>query len=248
VVAPGLIADVIAKLGGHIVPLVEAPIEVDCHRRPGCGRPADALVAPDVGDELVVVAVAVAAPHGLDVAAVLLIELVHEHHGRFDAGELVEPHGDPLIPAGDEHEPGVLLERPLPLLGEVQAEVHGAGPGVARAVVEAPPLGVRLTHRSEAVPHGVLGHTDGHLLLLAARVREHVLRVDLEPAPHVGPRRAGEVAGLRGAEGEEVADGRGLVVCGDKAQGAVTPRIDAIEVGLAIGIDVLRVAPPADPP
>ena len=42
---------------------------------------ADALVAADVGDELVVVGVAVAAGHGLDVAAELFVKLIDEGDG-----------------------------------------------------------------------------------------------------------------------------------------------------------------------
>ena len=72
------------------------------------GSGVDAFITADVGDQLIVIVVAVAAVHRLDVAAELLAELVDE------CDRLVRPAeaaGDPFVPAGDEDERRIELER-----------------------------------------------------------------------------------------------------------------------------------------
>ena len=88
------------------------------------GEIGDPLKAPDVGDHLVVVIVAVAPLHRFDVATEFGVELVDERHrpGAVERhGGGAEAAGDPLVPVGDEDESGVDLEGTSPLFVEIAA-------------------------------------------------------------------------------------------------------------------------------
>src|SRR5581483_11292890 len=63
------ILHIVQKLRPDLVPLPEAAVYADRLRSGGFGTRAHALEAADVGDHLVVVAVAMPAPHRLDVPA-----------------------------------------------------------------------------------------------------------------------------------------------------------------------------------
>src|SRR5579872_4756693 len=80
-----------------------------------------ALISAHVPDKLPVVVIAMAAAHWLDIAAVLLVELVDELRS---AAGLAPSSCDPLVPAGHHHERRVQRDGAFPLLAEVQAEVH----------------------------------------------------------------------------------------------------------------------------
>lgn len=147
---------------------------------------AGALVTADVGDHLVVIGVAEAALHRLDVTAEFRGELIDEkripglefpaRHGHV-AVLVDEALGDPLIPAGDEHKRRIHLQRPLPLLGETQP--LGGPPLVLR----------RLPSAVETAADGrgrVLGHAHADLLgLVRCLVPAGRLRVVIEPRPLV---------------------------------------------------------------
>src|SRR5436190_23008152 len=60
-----------------------------------------------------------------------------------------------------------------------------------------------LAHRAQPPIDGVLRDPNGHLLLLAGRIGEDVLRIHFEPTPHVRPGRSLEIIRLRLAEGKE---------------------------------------------
>ena len=160
----------------------------------------------DVVHELVVIIVAVVAAHRFDVPAVFVVELVHKHYGQLDVIELGETAGDPFIPAGDEDEARILLERAVPLLSNVQAVTHCIRARVCGAMTETTPMSAVLAHRAEAAADRVLGDTDRHLLLLPGRIGENMLGKHLEPAPHVRFRRSLEIIRLGFAECEEVED------------------------------------------
>ena len=152
----------------------------------------DALVSPDVGHELIVVIVAVAPLHRLDVAAVLLVELVDEFDGTV---RLAPSAGDPLVPAGDHHERRVERQGTPPLLLEVQPPIDRAGGTVHRPVVEAPAAGVARAHvrHLPVADAEVLRHRDVDLL---GRLRVLRVAVDLGigrlPVPGVGRIHHGE--------------------------------------------------------
>src|SRR5947209_5148149 len=109
-VPPRCVADVVAELRPNVVPLMAAAVDPDGLRAARRRGLADALVAADVRDHLVVVVVAVAALHRLDVTAVRLVEGVDEHDGRANAQELIVAGSEPLVPAGDENELRIDLE------------------------------------------------------------------------------------------------------------------------------------------
>ena len=113
-------------------------------------------------------------------------------------------------------------------------------------VVEAPAPRARLAHAAQAAAHGILGHPDGHLLLLPRRVPEDVLRVNFEPAPHVRLGRAAKVIGLRCAEREEAADRGRRAVAQENPQRPVTRHRFPVGHCLASRPHVGRVTPPAD--
>ena len=123
--------------------------------------------------------------HGLDVAAELLVvvvnevavallELVAQHHLGLALGQ--EPLRDPLVPAGDEDELRVHLQRALPLLGEAEALVRldVRGVGLLAGVEAAADIG-----------HRVLRNAHGNLLGLALHVPAGLLRIVVEPGPLV---------------------------------------------------------------
>ena len=84
-----------------------------------------------------------AAFHGLNVPAALLVELVHEHDRLADAREFVEARGDPLVPAGNEYDLRVFLQGALKLFAEVEALIDGARPGIIGSVVPVAATGSR---------------------------------------------------------------------------------------------------------
>ena len=143
------------------------------------GRP------PDVVDHLVVVVVRVPAPHRLGVAAVLLGELVDKRNGALGVAPAA---GDPLVPAGDENELRVDLQRAPPLLLEIEAQVDCTRPSVLAAIMPTTPHGSHpRAHRGRtgSVGQRVLGNANAHLLSFAGAILEDVLRIDFEPAPHI---------------------------------------------------------------
>src|SRR5581483_3838013 len=182
-------------------------VYADRLRSGGFGTRAHALEAADVGDHLVVVAVAMPAPHRLDVPAVLLVVLIHKERlarlKRLPQKVLTaiadKPHRDPLVPAGDKDELRVYLQGAPPLLGEAEALFRRdlIGRRLLAVVEAAPDVGGR-----------VLGGADGDLFRLVGRVMPaRLLRIVVQPGPfvlavaepavRVGP-------GPRLAEGEEV--------------------------------------------
>ncbi len=144
--------------------------------------------------------------HRLDIAAVLLGEHVHEHDRFTYAGKLIKPHGNPLVPPGDEDELGVDFEGSFPLLGNVESVMNGVRAGVLSSTMPASAVGVRLTEGAEPFAGAVLPDPDGHLLGLARRVAIHVLGVYFEPAPLVRSGRSPEIVRLRRSKGEEAFD------------------------------------------
>src|ERR1041385_9198736 len=88
---------VIREFRRHVLPLVEAPRETNGFRGRGEGKSRRAFEAAHVRHELPVVVVTVTALHGLDVAAELLVELIHEGYGTI---RFAPASGDPFIPAG----------------------------------------------------------------------------------------------------------------------------------------------------
>ena len=70
--------------------------------------------------------------------------------------ELGETARDPLVPAGDENEARVFLERALPLLGHIQSVAHRVRARVGGAVMEAAAVRAGFAHRAEPAVDGVL--------------------------------------------------------------------------------------------
>ena len=106
------IAPRVTIFGTHRQPVGKLAIQLDrarLDRRQRAGTP----VAADLSHHLIVVIVAMSAPHRLDVAAVLLVELIDER----DRTRLIERRGvveaarDPLIPAGNEDERRIQFQR-----------------------------------------------------------------------------------------------------------------------------------------
>ena len=135
-------------------PLVETAVQVDRYRfagRFGLGNP---FVLPDIGDQLVVIVVGMAALHRFDVSAELLVVLVDEiafahfdfaaAFAAFGSGEKVpflhllgvirirpvHLSGRPFVPAGHEYKFRIDLQRTLPLLIEIKPLI-----GIGRRIV-----------------------------------------------------------------------------------------------------------------
>jgi len=137
---------------------------------------------------------------------VFLVELVHEHDREADSVELRETAGDPFVPPGDEDNARVFAQGALKLFGEIVAAQNGARFGHRRAAAVAAAACAGFAHRTQPVAHRILCDADRHLFLLAARVLEDMLRVDLEPTPHVGAGRPVEIVRLRLPEREEATE------------------------------------------
>ncbi len=166
-----------------------------------------ALEAADIGAELAVIVILQPAQAGLAVPAVLVVELVAEAVGHAAAHPPVP--GDPLVPAGDEHELRIHRQGPVPLLLKV-----GPSEGGVRAGVKAPG-GVGAAEYVVSVHHahlpllgapgvGVLGHAHGDLLRRAVGICVHTLGIHRQPAPHVLPGLPQIIGRLAGPEGKKV--------------------------------------------
>src|SRR5437764_11928903 len=100
---------VIRKFRRDALPLVEASLEANFFRGRGGRERGRAFESSNVGHELPIIVVAVAAFHRLDVPAELLVELVHEHQRAVGPAKASR---DPLIPPGDHYEWGLQIESP----------------------------------------------------------------------------------------------------------------------------------------
>jgi hypothetical protein len=117
--------------------------------------------------------------HRFNVAAVFLIELVHEDDRGRISGELVEAASDPFIPTGDEDKFGILLQSVLPLFGEVETMQFCIRGGILFSMAVASPQRSRVTHRAQFSIGRILGDADRHLLLLARCIQEDVINTPL---------------------------------------------------------------------
>ena len=119
-----------------------------------------------------------------DITAVGHVKLIGE--GVFDTLPFLNAACNPFVPAGDEDEFGINLQRIFKLLGEVGTPKHRI---LARIVAL---RGVGASEDTLAVHRGksclggmVLRHADGHLLRRAVLVVIDLLRINGQPAPVV---------------------------------------------------------------
>ena len=181
------------KIRKDVVPLREASVDIDGFRRARRRHGADALVAANEVDELVVVMVLQVAFRRFQIAAEFIGKFIRE--GIFDTylavwRPFLPTPCDPFVPAGHEHDFRVDLQRIVELLREIIAIfLRVLFTMVALRRVGAP-------HDVVAVHGGqivhlvvvVVGDSDRDLLrlvrLLVRRVRViHGLRIDGQPAP-----------------------------------------------------------------
>src|SRR5258708_5523499 len=81
--------------------------------------------------------------HRFDIAAELLVELVHKDYGTT---RLAKPSGDPFIPTGNHDERRLQVEGPLPLLLEIVSVIYTSGAGIFSMVMEAASARIARAH------------------------------------------------------------------------------------------------------
>ena len=138
-----IVEGVIGERGGDLAPRCKTAGKVDRGWGRGDGQDGVAFVTADAVDELIIVVVVVEPGDGLDVAAVLLIELVDEDDRLAGTAELT---GGPFVPARDHHEWRIEFLGATELFGKIMALIYGAGRGVATAGVKAAPAGIAVAH------------------------------------------------------------------------------------------------------
>ena len=198
---------------GNVIPLCDRAVHNNSLGRGQLLTLRRTLVAADVGAELQVIGIQVTIAVRLDIAAMLAIVLVN--HGKLGGvvvaqPRLVELTHNPLVPTRNEHDVGTNVQGAFPLLLHVVAILVGLL--VQQLVTEF--LGVAASKGflvvkvgANAILVGVLTHTNRHHLARAVWTRAVLmLRSDLQPSPMVRSGGTAAVAGLTGAEGEEVAD------------------------------------------
>ena len=219
-VAGGVAVLGVADVGGVVglggCPLVGTLGQINGLGQGGSGDGVHALVAADVVDQQVVVVILQLTLGGLQIAAVLVDELVGEGvlDRRLAGRPCLVTAGRPLVPARNEQDLGILLQRIVELHGELVAPLGGLGALYLVAVLVV--LGVGAADDVEAV-HGcalirdvvvVDRHADGHLLhglvLVAVTILVvHGLRIGGEPAPVARLHALDDVGRLTRTPGKE---------------------------------------------
>ena len=249
--AAGVIAGMVARLAvpGHLLEdgrdRIPAGIGGGQRRRAprrlrGRGQ---ALEAADEVHELEEIGVAVPALHRLDVAAVLDVVFVLEPDPVGHPVQIVrlarQERNEPFVPLADEGKGNVLpllRKRPVDLLLEEKAVMHGVRARVAMAVMPAAPLNRRapVAFRTAEVRSGLplpaarhvqrdvrRAEGEGDHLALPVRRNRHVLLRHAGPVPRV---RHGRRAPRRTPEGEAVLQRLGIRTVGMRHdQGLAVP-------------------------
>lgn len=202
------LAEVVEEGGLNGGPLVEGTGDAE-GAGGGWGRQSRcALEAAHIGNELEVVIVAVTAAHRFDIAAELMVELVHKDEGSSGGAPAS---GDPFVPTGDEDEGGLERVGAFPLFLEVVAFIRRAWGDLLLTGFETAPAGIAKAHVGDLAVAGaeVLSGGYGDLLGLGGVVFEAVgLGVGGFPVP--GLEGVGHVERpMSAAEREEIADGSG---------------------------------------
>eukprot|EP00906_Rhabdomonas_costata_P036429 RCo051110 len=189
------VANRVAVLGSDSVPITKSTINGNVRRTAGHRRRADAFKAPGPASQLIVVVVSMSTAHWFDISTVFLCVFVDKKTSSVIAVvtavavPLWKTGRNPFVPARYENKLGIDVQHStLPLLFKVQATVHRIWRKVPTARMPASahcPGFVAEGSRPHDAWQGVLSNTDTYLLGLTLTVIEHVLRIDLEPAPLV---------------------------------------------------------------
>ena len=198
--------------GRDAVPFLKAPVHGDGLRRYGRER-ANAFVAADIADKLIIIIVAMPAAlsvlHRLNVPAVFFIELIHKDRRRsLVAGPVGIKSGCPFVPSSDKHKWRTDFQRAVPLLAEVVALTHGLRPRFPFAPVVAASERARENSSARFDSRSHCSSAPRRPRLLPRRPVGAPLRrwgADLQPGPVVRRRGLEIVGGNRRAKREEVA-------------------------------------------
>ena len=208
------IARIMPEIGRYAVPTVETADP----EAPGLRhrlRLRNALVTADIVDQLDVIGIALIAPRldRFDIAAAFPVELIGECKRIIGAGGMpadVLP-GDEFVPAGNENQVGIALQRIIPLLLDIQSVQVSILAGILPALLGiTAPVSSRRIESTAVAAAGIvriLRHADHHLFAAAVRTFDKLmLRIGFEPTPLVGTPGAVHDVGLTGTEREKIAD------------------------------------------